>query len=295
VPFLDKNNTMNGAKKMFWVIQENLYAEYGYDVMMLALKRMNINHVIVKPVPNTNKIVLDNIEITAENTNSLPEAEIDASGKVMVFGGITLNKIASNRDWSPRTYLNDNFEFKVWKKGFGTENVLNGESLLFKIKNLSSWESPWDQVFIRPTGDAKEFTGRLMGVAELSAWVGHVNKIEDGNFVRLNKNTEVALAGFKHIITESRLFVVDGQVITASYYKRGAKVVYDCLVDDEIITFGQKMVDKWQPAKAFVIDIAQTDKGLKVVEISNINSAGFYACDVHLIMEALINMETKNN
>lgn len=51
-------------------------------------------------------------------------------------------------------------------------------------------------------------------------------------------------------------------------------------VDPDIIDFGKDVITTWQPADAFVIDIARTHDGCKFVEFNNINSAGFYACDV---------------
>ena len=56
-------------------------------------------------------------------------------------------------------------------------------------------------------------------------------------------------------------------------------------VKQEIVEYAQRMVDVWQPAKAFVIDVAETNEGLKVIEINNINSAGFYEADVVLLLD----------
>ena len=42
-----------------------------------------------------------------------------------------------------------------------------------------------------------------------------------------------------------------------------------------------------QPAKAFVIDIARVDGEFKIIEINNLNSAGFYASDVQKIIAAI--------
>ena len=36
----------------------------------------------------------------------------------------------------------------------------------------------------------------------------------------------------------------------------------------------------WQPARAWVLDVCETDEGMKIVEINTINSAGFYAANV---------------
>lgn len=50
------------------------------------------------------------------------------------------------------------------------------------------------------------------------------------------------------------------------------------------------MIEIWQPARAFVIDIALTQESYKIVEINCINSAGFYAADVSKIVNAIQKM-----
>ena len=47
-----------------------------------------------------------------------------------------------------------------------------------------------------------------------------------------------------------------------------------------VINYVQTIIDKWLPSPSVVIDIALTDKGLKIIEFNNINSSGFYAIDV---------------
>jgi len=48
------------------------------------------------------------------------------------------------------------------------------------------------------------------------------------------------------------------------------------------------MVDMWQPADAFVLDIALTHNGYKVLEVNCLNSAGFYAADVSKLVQAIM-------
>ena len=50
-------------------------------------------------------------------------------------------------------------------------------------------------------------------------------------------------------------------------------------------------VDRFQPARAFVLDVADTLEGPKVIEVNNFNSAGLYACDVGKIVDAIEAME----
>lgn len=98
-------------------------------------------------------------------------------------------------------------------------------------------------------------------------------------------------ASLKEIYAEYRFFIVDKKIVTGSLYKRGNIIIHDTNIDNKIIEFTQKMVDLWQPARAFVLDIADTPDGLKVIEINNFNSAGYYACDISCIVQAIENMD----
>ena len=276
---------------MFWVLQSNLYNERGYKSFIDAIDSFGIDYKIIKPVPMTDKFVDKDFDSFKYDFNDAVEPKIDDSGKVIVFGGTTLNRISQSRSWYPGTYLNDNFDFNVWRKGFGRKNILNGDAIVDSVKNISNYGNLGDILFVRPTEDTKSFAGALMSVQEFFCWKNEISKIDNDGFNLLNKDTEIVVAGIKKIYTEYRLFVVDGKIVASSLYKRGSKVIADSNVDDHIIDFGKKMIDTWQPAKAFVLDVCETEHGMKIVEINNINSAGFYACDVHAIVEAILRME----
>jgi hypothetical protein len=59
--------------------------------------------------------------------------------------------------------------------------------------------------------------------------------------------------------------------------------------DDEtrFTEFAQRMVDKFQVAEAFVLDVCEADDELKVVEVNCINCAGFYRADMYKLTMAL--------
>lgn len=61
-------------------------------------------------------------------------------------------------------------------------------------------------------------------------------------------------------------------------------------MDSNTRSFAQQMIDIWCPSRGFVIDVALTDDGYKMVEINGLNSAGFYAIDVQKLIEAIEGM-----
>jgi hypothetical protein len=103
----------------------------------------------------------------------------------------------------------------------------------------------------------------------------------------------VSYSPVKDIYREARFFVVDGKIATQSTYKVGSKVHYTAEVPPNMLEYADRMIKIWQPARAFVIDIALTDdkEPEKIIEVNCINSAGFYAIDMQRFVGAIENMD----
>ncbi len=222
------------------------------------------------------------------------------------MGATSLSRVAQSRGWTPGTYLNDNFDFSKWRDGFGKENILNGDAEVGLIKQITI--PPYEDVFVRPVHDTKSFSGEVMTIDQLHNWLKDISKIEEEEFTPLHKNTEIMISNIKDISAEYRMFIVGGKVVTGSLYKRGNRVYTDEYIEPDVYRFTERMIGEWQtkvdckilpsvrvPANAFVMDIAITPNGMKVIEINNINSAGFYAADCQKIVAALEDLENYGN
>ncbi|HEY0586336.1 MAG TPA: ATP-grasp domain-containing protein [Pseudoduganella sp.] len=95
------------------------------------------------------------------------------------------------------------------------------------------------------------------------------------------------MAPLTAIRAEYRIFVIGGELAAASRYKLGERVESSLQVPAEVLAFAERAVEQWRPNDAFTIDIAETDTGLKVIELNSANSAGFYACNVGQIIDAV--------
>lgn len=289
---------------MFWVVQSNLYNEAGYVKFLEALERLQVDYIIVKPIPFTNQFVPADFDSMTQEVDDVEEPYIDTNQKVIVMGATSLSRVAKSRGWTPGTYLNDNFDFSKWRDGFGKENILNGDAVVGLIKDITVPNHDW--MFVRPVHDTKSFSGEVMSKYDLDDWLKSIDQIEEEEFVPLHKNTEIMISSVKEIYAEYRMFIVNCKVVTGSRYKLGSKVTSDENVPDDVCRYTNSMVRRWQekvdctlaifpsayaPAKAFVIDIAVTPDGMKVIEINNINSAGFYAADCQKIVAALEDLE----
>ena len=277
------------------IVQSNLFDEAGYRHFVEALERLGLDYQVVKPVPFTNILLPEDFDSATQNIEDVEPPVIDNSQKVIAMGATSMTRIAKNLGWNPGTYHNENFDYEVWRDGFGKENVLNPDGIVGRVCDYFDLSEFDDNVFVRPVHDTKTFSGEVMTKDQFHDWKQSISfvdqqlseeMLEDGVEI-LNRDTVIVVASAKKIYREYRMFVVDNKVITGSLYKMGNIVKSDEYVEREVVWFTYGMIQTWQPAPAFVIDIAETDFGYKVIEINCINSAGYYAADVQKIIMAL--------
>lgn len=255
---------------MHWVVQENLYKEDAFADLIRALDVSETSYEIVKVVPFSHEVI----------------PEPTSKDNIMVSGSTALTFIGQEKGWC--VFYNDNFNHNVWVEHM-SYNLLNYEAIVGRFGDVLT---PWDKFFIRPAEDRKIFAGQIVDRSEFDTWRSNTENAHKDGYTTLTPDTEVVVAPLKEIHSEWRFFVVDGKIVTGSLYKRyGVLSQQPLLADDEVIPYAQKMVDKWHPDRAFVIDIALTDEGYKVIEYNCMNSCGFYSCDVGKIVTAINEMK----
>lgn len=268
---------------MHYVIQENIFKEQHYDLLFTAMNRMQLHYDIVRIFPFVNKIVnVKDIPDGGFNVDDLPDYKAHNSN-TFVFGAIKLAQIAKSQQWNPGSFMNENHDFEVYSKHY-KENLLNYDSEVKSIGDTLQWKTD-ELKFIRPTEDTKSFTGRVFTEQEWNDTME--NYLHNYRSERFNELTKIQVSTPKNIYKEIRCWVVKGQVITCSQYRLGNQVIYDDVVEDEAISYAQKMVDVFQLADGFVIDVCLTSEGWKIVECGCINAAGFYKANLPKLIVAL--------
>jgi hypothetical protein len=248
---------------MLWVIQNNIFNEAGYHDLINTLITEKIPHLNVKVIPFSDE--LD------------PKPEI--VNPIAVMGSYTLVKIAKKYGWGPGVFANENFDFNIWKHKY-RNHVLNDDGQVIPFGEIILHEP----MFIRPCDDTKDFVGQVITPDSFNEWK---SLITDYNGYTVTPKTMVCVATPKDIIAEYRFFVVDGKVITGSRYRLNGRTSQDSNVEPDIENFAQDMVNIWQPDRGFVIDIAVTENGYRVIEINCLNASGFYKCDVGKIIRTI--------
>ena len=282
---------------MLWIVQKDLWDEAGYVTFVEALDRLDIEYLIIKPVPFTNRIVPADFDSFVQDINEVEEPFIDTTQDIMVFGATSLTRIAKARGWHPGTYMNENFTYEKWSEGFGLENILNPDSIVQRLGDyfdLSGFEG--SNVFVRPVLDSKTFNGEVKSKYDFKDWQQTIKFMEEFmtdelvDIPMLNADTIIAVASAKKIYSEFRMFIVNRKIVTASQYQLGGELITSADIDRRVYDFTHGMIQTWIPASAFVMDIADTPDGLKVIEINNINSSGFYDADPQKIIMAIEEM-----
>lgn len=279
---------------MHYIIQENVFKEQHYDMLQKTLDRFGLTYDTVRIFPFIDKIVslkdIDHINEGSYDVDDLPDFK-STEDKVFVFGGLKLARLAADQNFTPSSLMNANHDFQVYSKYY-KENLLNYDSEIHSVGSNLPWQ-PNEVKFIRPTKDTKSFTGKVFTETE---WKNTMeNYLHNFRSNQFNEQTEIQVSTPKIIHKEIRFWVVDGKIITGSQYRLGNNVIYDDIYEQEAIEFAQNMVDKFQLAKGFVIDVCLTDNGWKIVECNCINCAGFYKADLQKVIIALENYYENNN
>jgi hypothetical protein len=246
---------------MHWVIQKSLFKPENYRLLTKALNRLQIKYSSVS-IPN--------------GTLDL-EPEINPEGKVYICGAIKLKKIAEQRDWSPGSFLNDDFRFDKWISELG-DTLLNNDVVHGKFGNI-----PVDHMtkfFIRPLEDNKAFDGMVLDAEMMTVWRNDPTKSS-------LTNLDVIVSPVKEIYREYRMFVVKNKVVTGSVYKISGKPHVSEDVEQDVIDYVNDVINTWVPSESVVIDVCLTSEGYKVIEFNNINSSGFYASNVQKYVEGI--------
>lgn len=256
---------------MKWLVQEFLNSSANSIRIANALEKCSIDYLLVRVNKDETLSVID-------KENKMP---LDNSGKViqeyvlnepvMVYGSKTFAEIAEDMELEPGSFMNEQFEFDVFRDVLGSE-LLNQH---FVIGELSELEPMADKFFIRPTGNTKLIPGMTVTKEDFLSWKERESKNENSPYI----GQSLMISPIQEIEAEYRFFVVNQEIVTGSSYKVGNNIDTTRKPSKDILQYTKKMIDRFPLAKAFVIDVAETKNGLKVVEYNNINTSGLYGCD----------------
>ena len=267
---------------MFWVVEKDIFGEERYGEIFSTLSSLDYDYTEIKTIPFTKEM----------SPNIWPLNPVIAIGSVKLT-----ETIAYDRKWIPGGFKNENFDYQKWAtmwKGL----VLNEMSTVHlcsfdEVPNFLELSGK-EVFFIRPLLDNKAFPGHVTSSREYQKTL--MNVLEgDRSDLQFNLKENVLIADPKSIYREVRFFIVDGEIITHSTYKVGERINYmeEVSTDSEAISVVQEAVNRWTPSEAFVLDVALTNEGYKIIELNCLTSCGFYKANVSKIVQSLAKITEK--
>lgn len=205
------------------------------------------------------------------------------------IGPYSMRHSAKEHRLYPGVFDIEHFDFVIQKQKWGHE-MLNSDSVITNFNQLNDLNEDKDY-FVRPVDDSKCFAGNVFNGASINEWKRNVITLDENgdNYGSLTGNTMLQFSSVKKIKSEYRFWIIKGKIITYSLYKKNGEVFCSNNINDNVIEYVKEVVDIWQPNEAFVIDIADTPEGFKIIEINTVNAAGFYHADIENIVDALEN------
>jgi hypothetical protein len=253
---------------MFFLIQSNISVDPDYPRLFKALEELQLPY--------------EAVHISKETEILEPKTE---RTDVFVIGSVKMARLAKQHpNWSPGSFYGESHSFEAYAAHY-RGNLLNEVAEVFQIGEPLIWKEG-ERKFIKPYKDAKLFTGKLFTKTDWEDFVYYM--LHDPNRPRFTADKLMQASKPQHILKEARLWIVGGQIVGSSYYKFHGDLQFEKDLPAEALSFAEQMIDAYQPAEAFVLDICLTYEGWKVVEVNCINSAGFYPnLNIKALLKAL--------
>lgn len=212
--------------------------------------------------------------------------EIDPSMPCMFYGSTQLmDELKNHPEFSPAMFYNPDWynPFLLWPI---REHLLNA---LLDLMLVSQLREEWVK---QPTFIKSVLPKRVTGMVlepEKDDWDTWL--IEHAH---LEGKERLAISPVQIIDREWRFFILGGEVITGSMYRRdGYKTIFEAVSKeawDAAVYFAHL-----GPSKNIVMDIALLrDGSYKIIEFNSVNSSGFYNCDVGKIVDRIEKMYAPN-
>lgn len=254
-----------------WIVEKNMFAEECFDQMIAHLNHRGILHSEVTVIPFVHEI---------EGKTPL----ILNDDNVICYGSFGMKIVSETNGWKPGVWSGDNFSEDYLLKNFG-DLALNSDARICKFKDVLKLDNLPEIFFIKPNTDSKEFAGLVIDKDEFDNW--YQKLITAGYFDETILELDVVVSEPKNIGMEWRVVIVNGKVITGSIYRQYQKVMPQLGMDEEVEILASFVATSKPPAPVFVVDICQTELGLKIVELNTFNCSGLYKCDVGKIIDAV--------
>jgi hypothetical protein len=265
----------NYVYEIFNFLKENNYKVSDFGIVSGTNNITNIENILsdddIYIFKSGTKIldILNNIENISEVSNLLSSEQINKSN-------LFLKKLKDGIDYNINT-----FDQQIYSKL--NLPLLNNSPSIYSFNEIKDTSFKKD-LFIKPSRDLKAFNG---GIIKSGTKV--IDYIMSNHPLTYYKNEKIILHDVVEILAEYRFFIIEDKVITGSLYKRNNQIIYDYFIPDYIYQVALEYAKLYKPANIFVMDIAETNLGIKIIEYNCWNASGIYMSDVHKLFSEIDN------
>ena len=224
----------------------------------------------------------------------LKEKDLVAGGRPLVDGDCVVGygtfpfarQVQLHRRWVPGAWCHPtNLDCSCYFAHFGRFLLNQHYAILPGVEAVR--QRDWlyevfgreDEVFARPAGCNKVFTGRCIFKDDFASALGPT---------RYDPATMVVVASPREIGREWRLVVAGDRVIAASQYAAEGSKCVGPGCPDEVCAFAEAMLAEvhWRPDPIFMMDVAESGGRLWLVELNGFSCSWLYACDLGAVVAA---------
>lgn len=266
-----------------WVIQNNVGPEDDVNFYWDALKQRGNPRHKVHVSPFTDQVQLAGVLQYLKTQN--PDIKEDAP--VVWMGGVGfLESLRKTGYWNKWIFTDPTeFNLRRYSEKWGAL-MLNSEGAFTTMGEFLSLPGPPDElVFVRPIKDLKEFPGNVIERINLRRWVSTIT----GRGFKLDESCEIYVGPPHGISHEWRMFMLEGKVITGSYYTSEKYAPEGYTPPPEGVKYAEDCASIWSPAPIFCLDVCKTAGNLFIMEAGSFHSAGLYRSSAALVVDAVSN------
>jgi hypothetical protein len=202
---------------------------------------------------------------------------LDRSVPTMFYGSTKLAELAMTSGFAPGGFYDAAwFDPGNWVRK--RPDLLNEAQTRITAGQLrQTWIS--EPTFVKSV-DAKVLTGMVLEGPDRGWWTEEYSHVKDTDVLTVSP--------VQTIDQEWRFFIVEGEVVAGSQYRKDGCLRWRAPIDDFVWFQARKMAKLWLPAPTVVMDICLTKNNwFKVVEFNCVNSSGFYSADVGAFVDAM--------
>jgi hypothetical protein len=258
-----------------WLIEADVFGR-SFEPVQSEIRRQGFVWDIVQPGPFLNGVV------PRVSGHRLTD------GDCVVFSGSfpVMRHIQLHYAWVPGGWCTaPHFDCSTYYRHFGrhllnqVHTVLSPEEALSQVGAIFAQFGKDGDVFVRPCGVQKTFTGRCVDREAFAL------ALESARYAR----ESVLVASPQEISREWRVVIAHGRVVAGSQYRSEGRHVELAGCPPDVRAYVDRLIRDvpYQPDPIYMMDLCASGGDLFLVELNSFSCSGLYQCDPLAVVKAV--------